>query len=477
MSVTIKIQPQEFQPVYNQMMLVLDSNKKTETNFKFVVDVNIGGTFSSRIKMSPNPDGYAVVDLHKHIEPFVNFNINHTSTDTFQRMQDSFVKYDVSLSEEYLYTVDYTGVTDSSGYAQYNLDAVHYFEVGDKVNISDSTESTYNGVQTVSAVADDYTFTTSKAFVTGATGTAVIADNSNTLITGTTVMSGDTYAFNGSIDWLDVPNWDVNDYKLTGSSSQFISTIASTNKVKLEDRFWSNIYNDVTGKVKYLEVQSNNGLFRIENDSYLATSDANKFLSVGLGAWNIANTTNPITSMIGTPPIIDSATTWYSVVLTNIAGTPISETLTFNIDSNCSRFENYRMIYLDKYGSFLSVSFDLAHKKKVNVKKQSYKKNFDTYNPTTNTWGYDTWSRGQKHLDSNISETYTITTNWVNETTGQQVIDLIESPEVYHLSEDGNLYAVNILTTSLTEKQRATDKLFNYTIDFEYSFKNGVQRG
>ena len=485
MAISIKLQPQELTPVYNEVILVLDSTKKTEPLFNYVVDINIGGVYSSQMKVETNPDGYGVLDMHKHLESSVSFNIDHTSTTITKRALDSFIEYDVVLKEQYLFTVDYFTVTNVGGFTRFFYGTPHYLEVGDYVTQSASGGGAYDGDYLVTAVNDPTTITTNQTFVGATTGTTTRADGAATIISGGTVMTGTTYAFNGVLPWLDVPNWDFNNY-VPGNGGQelFLTTIPAVSSVRVEDRIWLNFYNSITNNATYLKVVSNQGTFRILNP-YPTTSTSNKLLSVGVGPWNINNTTSTVITDSGALPIIGSGTTSYTVQLTT-AGFPSpstpsytasTETLTFNVDRRCSKFENYKLMYLDRFGSFLTVNFDLAHKKSVKVNKSDYKANYGTYNSTTNTWGYNSWDRGKSRLDTDISDTYTIKSNWVNEDTGGQIIELMESPEVYHLKADGTLLAINITTSSLEEKQQLNEKIFNYELGFEYSFKNTVQRG
>ena len=103
MSISILAEPQEFQPVYNEVVLVLDSTLKTEESFQFIIDITVNGSYSSRMKVSPNPDGYGVVDMHRHLESYTSYNLDTAATGTFQQMTDSFCKYSVALKEEYVF--------------------------------------------------------------------------------------------------------------------------------------------------------------------------------------------------------------------------------------------------------------------------------------------------------------------------------------------------------------------------------------
>lgn len=484
--ITIDLQPQPISPVYNEIILALDSDKKSEPLFQFIVNIKINGTPQSRMPISANLQGFAVVDMHKHIEPFVTYNIDHDETTLFTQTPDAFTKYSVSLDESY--RIDHVGATatDSGGTVTWSSTTEHHLVIGDKIAVSNSTVAAYDGISTVASVPSTTQIVTNKVYSSDATGDYVIFDNSATIITGTTVITGSTYAFNGDLSWRDVPSFQTSAYTTDHQDTLMLTTAPDNYAVRRDDRVWFNFYNiasPLTSSVDFLRIFTYNssgtltGNYAVSN-GFLADADANRFLNVGVGPWNLINTPSGSTSVAsGTLPIIGSADTSYEVHLLNTSNGRISKSYTFNINDDCTRFEVFRLIYLDKLGSFLNVNFDLANKKTIKNKKRTYQQNYGAYNPATKTWGYDTWDRGKTHLDSDITETYRVTTNWITEDMGDMVADLILSPEVYHLDEDGNLFAINITTNSLKVKQRAIDKLINYSINFEYSNKNTVQRG
>ena len=165
MAITILLEPQEFQPVYNEVITVLSSTNSGQPNFQYVIDVNVDGVKTSRTKVTPNPDGYGVVDLHKHLEPFVNSDIDYSETDTFQLLPNSFIKYDIDLLEEYRVELSYSSVgSDGSGNARYTFPTDHYLQVGDVISITNSTVSAYNGIQTVTNVINSVKYCNNKDF-------------------------------------------------------------------------------------------------------------------------------------------------------------------------------------------------------------------------------------------------------------------------------------------------------------------------
>lgn len=465
MSISIKRQAEDIVPVYNPVILVLDSTKKTEDNFKFIVDVKVNGTILSRMAIYPNLDGYGVVDLHRHLESSVSHNVNLDSTLLFNKETDSFIKYNVELSEQYTFNWPFSGVSNYFGNASYNSAEDHNFQIGDIINVENST--IYDGPQVVALIPSTKKVVctsggTGVIYTANASGDAKKLNDSVTTFTGSTVMSGTPRAFNGAIPWVDVPNWKASGYTTNFADAKMLTSAHDNMVVKEDDRILFNFFNigtPSTATVNSLRVltydaEGNNiGIYTITNP-YSANADANKFLQVGVGPWNLNHTTSNVNIGLGEEPIINSFVQTYEVHLYNAVNGRISKSYTFEmkrpatrtknfalvLGGECNRFEDFRMVYLDKYGSWMNISFDLAHKKNRKVKTQTYLQNYGGYNPTTNTWGYNSWDRGVSNLDTEITDTYRIMTDYVKEEVGDMVADLIASPEVYHLSENKYVY-------------------------------------
>lgn len=558
--ITIELEPQEFQSAYNEVIMVLDSTNKAEDKFQYVVDINIDGVYSSRLKIQSNPQGYGVVDISKHLASRIDKNIiDFTERDLFQRIQDNFIKYDVTLSEEYVLGTSFTGVNNVGGFTQYVYASDHNFIEGDFVTVSNCTNPTYDGVQEVTS-ATATTITTTRAFsLTGGTGDSILSNGTTTIIPSATVFSEDKYATTNVVDWVDYPSWDATDYIVDGADpAKFMTNLPTSFTVKLNGRYSFNIYNKTTDEARYLKVSSdNNGTYFYDN-VFTASTDSSKFLSVGVGPYDIINA--PKSGSVPVPGIpIDGDTKSYTIELMDASFNSSSEMYYFTIDRSSTSHENYQLLYLNKGGSYSTFNFSAAHEKSVKAKKTSFKQNYGSYDSSANTYGWNSHDRGSTRLDTVIDEVYSLNSDYVTEAVGNTIEDLIISPEVYHitastyeftgavsisavtddgngkvqvnavahdvyvgdtikmsgvngyageyvvdsvidvdnfvlchaftttpfigsstyakktLSADGTLRAIDIKTNRVKLKQRATDKLINYSIQFEYSNKNRVQ--
>jgi hypothetical protein len=122
MAISILQSPSQLQPVYNPIILALDSTQKAQTNFTYIAEVIINGLTASTFNFTSNPDGYGVADIHKRIEPYLSSSINTSSLATFRRVEDSYTDYSVKLYEQY----DVSGITTTFSGASYTATTYAY---------------------------------------------------------------------------------------------------------------------------------------------------------------------------------------------------------------------------------------------------------------------------------------------------------------------------------------------------------------
>ena len=639
MAITILTEPQTIQPAYNEIMVVLDSTKKAENKFQYVIDVNVDAVTVSTLRVQSNPQGYGVVNLSKHIEPYIGSNINVDSADVkplidrknmvfevntdsvnlgdtdaiggktdinvsldltlnfsvgiayvlqkngeldilydyttgfltanldvasgtatataaisvgtnynievaytndvlsiyvdgvlidtdaaqsgaiintvdnmyvgyssgvsyaalmdlhslkiyedslkshlqiFKDIPDTHVEYDITLYEQYqkaAIVFDIDAANNISGNVDYYSPVAHNYTAGDIITVTGTGVAGYEGNQEVINITGTNNYTTDRAYVSATSlGTSVYAGNGSGTIPDPAVFTGVKLALNNVLKWRDYNAWNSPDYAMDlVDRGRFFTNVPSTMTTKLDDRFTFNIFNNnLSPTLTFLKVVTNDArTYYFENNA----STSQRFISVSVGAYDLANSDNELYSgfLSDVAPVITDGTESYTVELVDSSGDTKSEVKTFVIDRTCSDYENYKLVYLNREGSFTTFNFDLAHSKNINAKKTNYRKNYGSYDATANSYGWSASDRGTVRLDTDISETYTINSNYIKEAYGNLIEDLIISPEVYHL-DNGVLRSIDIQTNSVKLKQRRVEKLINYSLSFTYSNKNTVQR-
>jgi hypothetical protein len=232
----------------------------------------------------------------------------------------------------------------------------------------------------------------------------------------------------------------------------------------------------VTGNVVY----TTGGVFGAENLRKITgggnTSD-NLLRMAAVGPYELLTYTSSISAGTYSFPILDSNTATYSIWTVNSSGVRDLEEQVFTIKDFCSRYEKIQLIFMDKLGSFIPYTFNKVNRENRNISRTNYQQRYGSYAPASQNWGYNTWDRGKKSLDTVVTETYTVNSDWVNQSTSDFLMELFESPQVYWIGEDGLTQAINITSNSTERKQTINDQIINYTLTFELSNKNMSQRG
>lgn len=115
MSVTVERQPDNFQPVFNQLRWIVESNNTAQPNFEYICDVyvNGGSTYIARLKRFPDSDGYGDFDLSRVLSDYVSVTLADSGDNGFNLHRNHYVNYVLKFGEIYNGTT-YTNLTVSS---------------------------------------------------------------------------------------------------------------------------------------------------------------------------------------------------------------------------------------------------------------------------------------------------------------------------------------------------------------------------
>ncbi len=144
MSVTIDRQPDNFQPVFNQLRWIVESNNTAQPSFEYICDVyvNGGATYIARLKRFPDSDGYGDFDLSRVLSDYVSVTLADSSDNGFNLHRNHYVNYVLKFGEIYNGTT-YTNLTVTSSqvalmmalsfnqfydydYTEYEMEGVYY---------------------------------------------------------------------------------------------------------------------------------------------------------------------------------------------------------------------------------------------------------------------------------------------------------------------------------------------------------------
>jgi len=141
------------------------------------------------------------------------------------------------------------------------------------------------------------------------------------------------------------------------------------------------------------------------------------------------------------------------------------ETVThsFSIKEEC-RFDVINCVFKNKFGFWQTIPFNKLSKKSIDFDNSDYTGLIANYGE------YGLNQHEKKSFLVNGKEKITVNTDFINENYNILFIELMLSEFIY-LEQNGIILPVNLLKKSFEKKTKLNNKLIQYSMEFEYSFK------
>jgi hypothetical protein len=177
MAVTITGRPygglsKNINPVYNGLGFIVDSDKKYNTNMKYICEIFIGDAASSTKigELRHNPDisntNKGVFDVGRIVEDYITYELTYDLTG-MKEVSNAYKRYFCRFGEEFSRTLKVTSVISGGiGLTKIYVSGVNNCSVGDKVFIQGCNISSYNDYFTVSQ-RDASSITINTPYVSG----------------------------------------------------------------------------------------------------------------------------------------------------------------------------------------------------------------------------------------------------------------------------------------------------------------------
>jgi hypothetical protein len=291
------------------------------------------------------------------------------------------------------------------------------------------------------------------------------------LSSGTVTASG--YAFNASLKYLDWINFDYTDYDIVNSTNtKFLTNAPRTLKIREGEAAslsFISLGNNVSkAAVKTYDFDGNLIDNQVVNNNISGTTIDTKSLDFMCGPYNLG------------AGLVTANVAKYTVQLYNGAS-PASEIFTFVIDRDCSRHQLFRLHFLNRWGRFDSYTFKGSSKQTTSIKRAQYQK--FTGNTVDNggllSWQNKSYARGNVVFDTEETEQYALSTDWLTEDESTWLQELVSSPAVYWQidpADSTKTIAINITDTSYEVKKYANKKMFGLNLSMQLAQPNYRQR-
>ena len=421
MAITTIQNPDTYAPVYNPMWFVVSSNLTSQPNFEYICDVYItgvtfaGGSTYLRLKCPADPTyGRGVFNIAPILERELTSDIGNTIYG-FQQCTNSILQYTVQFGELY-------GL--SSGVTAYpNLNSA-------------------NGL-----------------------------------------------AFIGGLQAIEFKDYTVNNYVVAGIGTNrtvnLLSNAPSSGTIRTSENQWIYMMSQTSGAIKYANIliYDANGLInavRIINHQYHNTSTiANNMLRFPAG-YNVDSISESdrvyrTSSNVDYPLLLgDSSVTKMEIYFTDTNYNKITASYWTFKSTPCTDHTVYRLHFKNKYGGFDSFSFIRASQKSSDIKRNKFEKVMGNFK-SASSYTYNKTDRFETNIYTEYKHTIKLNSDWINQNQSVWLEELLTSPEIYHDDATHGLLPVNITDTKYIQRQHKTDKLFNLSIDIQYTFNERRQ--
>ena len=503
----------------NYWIVTTTSNTTPVFNFKFVIDIYIGGVKQARLKQPKNNNGSAHFNIERIVKNYTKVTNKHVNTivgtqyDSIHLMPQNIpnptdgVYNDMVMS----YNTDTLRLVTLEFFEEYSSTD------GGTISVSGSASNQIYAMlnyaneweDLMEFDVDSYGMETGNIskFLTKLPATTAAINNTNGLVVHRT--STDDYR---TLAWLN-------------ESSYYFDSDAARYIIKFYEEVPNTTYSNYTGRIITVLNSDHGGIYPVS-----ATTEDQMLLFAGVGGANVskiryfnagnyqrtstdkyytvqmndssvtAYTTPSVTTLkpgdyclvgtVGTTDftLIGSAnntpgTAFYAtgpgtgtgtVYLFDDEAARISEMLLFEY-ADCSKFDSHTIAWKNKLGCWDYHYFDNNSSTTINTSKEtSYKRNPGSWNEAAFT--LDSFERGNVQKTTG-SKSLTLNTGFLVEEFNDYFKGLLQSNDVLliqpvEVGDDAveqKVIPLNLSTSSLKYKTQLTDKLIQYSFTFEYA--------
>jgi len=144
------------------------------------------------------------------------------------------------------------------------------------------------------------------------------------------------------------------------------------------------------------------------------------------------------------------------------------------IPGECNDFEPIQLSWENSFGFRDYWTFAKRHDREIGIQRNDYLQGLIDYNGTT--VNPSAGGRGYRTFSQQLTNKYTVRTNWLNDAEAAYLENLFISPDVRANLGNG-FVSVTLLTTNYVERTIRKDRMFQYELQFKTAYNIKSQRG
>ena len=497
-TISLLVQPYNYSPLSAPTWIVPYSTDYNVKNYSYLFNVftydritNATSSFLGQYKVPPRITGEGVFDVHKILKSHFNgFSLDMSyvlsATSSLIPITDerAVCKYKFLTGYEEGVGATFTSTSNVGGFVQLNgvgyLDGVY---AGDIITIRMnplSSNQSYNGQALVLPPDLAGSLSTNIPFGVTESRAGYIIDKQYINPTASSFL----YGLNGTRQYYD-PN--TNTSTNTAGVTDFYQ---NNNYIADVSPFADKVYSPLTSYNApdsgiYKEIYTNQwevvNILSVTHSSYrmrVFTYDVNKNILQGWSSatYSLSSDYQLYTMPVGTANLEGLSGLTSSLTLSNAAYYDVSffignlnQTIVRRkIVTNCSPFQNVRIMFLNRVGGYDFYNFNYDSKLSTTIKRTEFNK--------TLNYNYKIGDRGRSVFTIDAESQTIINTDWISEYDYSFLQELATSPDVYVIDEVRNIKLPIIITDSnYDQKTLLREKLFNLTLTYKYAYNINTQ--
>lgn len=481
-TITINSQPNQFEPLMNDVWYSATSASSGLSNFKYIFQpqwkaepfATASYTTLNKYKVPPRVGGLGVYSPSTILKSYLDMTyVNPYQTAWVSGFNGSLpgipyglLSYNVKYGSEYNPSLSFISTSLSSGKLALGFEVAHNLLVGDLLIIdkdNKNVNSNYDGTCSVAAVINSFSVRTDKTYGEAVTG------ESGAITTLQRISATSSERFG----WACTKQYDEKNinfggrFVLASQSTTFLSNWVGERLVREDD--WETISMILGGTISYImnidayDAAGNQLTLQPEivTDTWrstISTSNGYRRVDFGIGPNNLdlAGTWDDIN--------FDTVSTYKAYV--KLGGTTVSNVITYRVDRTCTNYEKVRFLYLNRAGGWDYFTFIRDQKKSMTVNRTEYQRELD--------WNYTLGQRSKSILNTKAENIYVVHSDWITDDIASNLEEMISSPEVYivqntNVAADGWKLPIIITDTTWESKTYLRNELFNAVVSYKLS--------
>ena len=305
------------------------------------------------------------------------------------------------------------------------------------------------------------------------------ASSSGTTAYTNMAQTSNKYVWNAIYDYEDFVGYSSGDINAGGASSRLLTNRPSSGDIQFTEDYYlyaiamSSGTIDVAVLTTYDSSNAAIATYKIDNPYKANPSGNGRFLRFSAGPNNINQI--PTGYIVGglPQPLITASVAAYEIYFYDQHLVQSTETHRFTINSECSKYESYRIWFLNKLGGYDAFTFYKQNTFNSEIKRETFKSNLGVQTLTSQS--YTASQRAVTQYNTKIKDTISCNSNWISEAQSVWLEELVTSPDVY-VEKSGVLVPINLLNSNYERKYVVNKHLFNLKIDWQYSYERQRQR-